>query len=174
MANYWVFTQKSAQQKGHRVLKNAPSFQNSSMEHCGFTGYTAAPSAQVCLRPSIPLTRRPIKLLPPTQPYETNPATLHEMDAELLSSAGSASVQNHVWKSGDVQGREGEKTLEKRRGTYATHSGTRGAALLNKSASGSRSRWRATKNNIHGCNQTHTYTRRFSRVRNTNTQRSCI
>ena len=81
---------KSAEQEGHSVLKNAPSFQTMIQS---FVASQAAPSAQVCFRPSIPLTNQPIKLRPPTQPYETSPATAHEMDVELLSSAGSASIR---------------------------------------------------------------------------------
>lgn len=81
---------KSSKQKGHSVLKNAHRFRTIIPS---IVASQAAPSVQVRLRLSIPLTNRPIKVRPPTQPYETGPATVHEMDAELLSSAGSASIQ---------------------------------------------------------------------------------
>lgn len=158
----------------YRTKKSQCRYLNNNTANCGFTGYATAPSVRVCLRLSIHLTNRPIKLHPPTQPYETSAATMHEMDAELLSSAGSASIQKSCFwrkkKSGDVQGKKGEKTLEKHSGTQATHSSTRGAALLDKSASGSKRSRQAcikkqktkktfyTKNTKRcKCNQTHTH-----------------
>lgn len=172
----------------YRTKKSQCRYLNNNTANCGFTGYATAPSVRVCLRLSIHLTNRPIKLHPPTQPYETSAATMHEMDAELLSSAGSASIQKSCFwrkkKSGDVQGKKGEKTLEKHSGTQATHSSTRGAALLDKSASGSKRSRQAcikkqktkktfyTKNTKRcKCNQTHTHTHTqvFTSLRNTNT-----
>lgn len=172
----------------YRTKKSQCRYLYNNTASCGFTGYATAPSVRVCLRLSIHLTNRPIKLHPPTQPYETSAATMHEMDAELLSSAGSASIQKSCFwrkkKSGDVQGKKGEKTLEKHSGTQATHSSTRGAALLDKSASGSKRSRQAcikkqktkktfyTKNTKRcKCNQTHTHTHTqvFTSLRNTNT-----
>lgn len=81
------------------------------------------------------------------------------MDAYLLSSAGSASIQKLCLKkkSGTVGGKEGEKTLEETLWQISHPLSTRRAALLNKSTFQGSKTGRQTCRNTQRCKYTHTH-----------------